>query len=110
MKISEFEQVSGLSRDTLRYYEKIEMLTPPSRGLNGYRNYGQTQLEELAFIQKGKKLGFTLLAIKEGYRRYKELGHFCPEFTNQLRNKKAQLSRRIHNDKQAITEIDKMLT
>ncbi|PUA26693.1 MAG: hypothetical protein B0W54_23435 [Cellvibrio sp. 79] len=109
MKISEFEKVSGLARDTLRYYEKIGILTPPSRGLNGYREYGQAQLEELAFIQKGKEIGFSLSVIKEGYRRYKNLGYFCPEFSEQLHKKRAQLSQRIADDKQAIAEIDKLL-
>ena len=109
MRISEFEKASGLSRDTLRYYEKVGMLTPPSRDLNGYRSYGPTQLEELAFIQKGKKIGFTLSTIKEGYRRYKELGHFCPEFMEQLRSKKSQLLTQISDNKKAVAEINKML-
>ncbi|MBU2952713.1 MerR family transcriptional regulator [Marinobacter sp. F3R08] len=109
MKISEFEKKSGISRDTIRYYEKIGLITPPARGVNGYRNYGQVQLEELAFIQKGQKIGFTLTAIKEGYRRYRELGYFCPEFKEQLREKKAQLSLQISNNKKAIAEINKML-
>ncbi|WP_419596611.1 MerR family DNA-binding transcriptional regulator, partial [Streptomyces brasiliscabiei] len=46
MKIAEFEKQTGLSRDTLRYYEKIGMLTPPIPAGNGYRYYGQTQLQE----------------------------------------------------------------
>lgn len=109
MKISEFEKVSGLSRDTLRYYEKIGILTPPSRGSNSYREYGQVQLDELAFIQKGKEIGFGLSVIQQGYQRYKELGHFCPEFSAQLHAKKAQLSQRIASDKRAIAEINRML-
>ena len=88
MKVAEFEKKVGLSRDTLRYYEKIGVLTPPLRRNNGYRYYGEAQLKEIAFIEKGKKIGFTLTAIKQGYLRYKELGHFCPEFKKQLLDKK----------------------
>lgn len=109
MKISEFEKKVELSRDTLRYYERIGILTPPSRGSNGYRFYGKTQLKELAFIEKGKAIGFTLTAIGDAYKRFQELGHFCPEFTLQLSAKKAMFSQRIKDDKQAIKEIDKLL-
>jgi len=109
MKIAEFEEQTGLSRDTLRYYEKIGMLTPPVRADNGYRYYGQTQLQELAFIERGKTIGFTLTEIKVGYHRYKALGHLCPEFTKQLLSKKALLTKRIRDDQNAITIIDDML-
>ena len=110
MKISEFEKVTGLSRDTLRYYEKIGLLSPPSRGLNGYREYGQVQLNELNFIKKGKEIGFSLSTIHRAYRRYQELGHFCAEFSAQLNAKKSQLLQGIEKDKQAIREIDNMLS
>ncbi len=110
MKISEFEEKTGLSRDTLRYYEKIGMLSPPLRGANGYREYGQAQLSELSFIQMGKEIGFTLSTIKEGYRRYKALGKLCPEFKQQLVEKKEMLSKRMDDDARAIKKIDEMLS
>ncbi|MBE0456262.1 MAG: MerR family transcriptional regulator [Pseudoalteromonas prydzensis] len=109
MKIAEFEKQTGLSRDTLRYYEKIGMLTPPVRAGNGYRYYGQTQLQELAFIERGKTIGFTLTEIKVGYERYQALGSLCPEFSKQLRDKKALLAKRISQDRNAIAVIDNML-
>ena len=109
MKIAEFEKKVGLSRDTLRYYEKIGVLTPPHREENGYRQYGKVQLEELAFIQKGKAIGFDLSTICEGYRRFKVEGRLCPEFVKQLQDKKAMFNTRISEANQAITEIDSML-
>ena len=109
MRIAEFEKVAGVSRDTLRYYEKQGLLTPPSRLPNGYREYGAVQLEELAFIHKGKEIGFSLSLIRKAYTRYKQLGRFCPEFSAQLEDKKAQLKARIANDARAIAKIEKML-
>lgn len=109
MKITEFEKKTGLSRDTLRYYEKIGMLTSPRRAENGYRDYGQTQLDELAFINQGKAVGFTLSEIKRGYQRYKALGHMCPEFRVQLIEKKAILTKRISEDRRSISRIEKLL-
>ena len=109
MKIAEFEKRTGLSRDTLRYYEKIGVLSKPSRGLNGYREYGQTQFEELAFLQKGKSIGFSLSEIRTGFLNYKKSGKLCAEFTRQLNEKKDMLVQRIEDDKRVIAEIEEML-
>lgn len=109
MRIAEFEKKVGLSRDTLRYYEKIGVLTPPQRDANGYRHYGQVQLEELAFIEKGKLIGFSLPAIRAGWNRYKKLGHFCPEFSKQLNEKRAMLTERMAKDQHSIQQIDALL-
>jgi DNA-binding transcriptional MerR regulator len=109
MKISEFEKIVELPRDTIRYYEKIGMLTPPTRSHNGYRHYGAVQIAELVFIARGKAIGFTLSEIKKGYERYKILGKLCPEFKMQLGKKKEMLAKRIAEDRFSILEIDKML-
>ena len=109
MKIAEFENKVGILRDTLRYYEKIGMLTPPKRGSNGYRCYGKIQIEELAFIERGKAIGFSLSEIKSGYERYKKLGYLCPEFRQQLIDKKTMLAGRIAADQDSIAKIDQML-
>lgn len=110
MKIAEFENVMGVSRDTLRYYEKIGLLTPPTREANSYRDYGQTQIQDLHFIERGKALGFTLLEIKRGLEYRRLSGTLCPEFCEQLVNKKTMLSKRIAEDTDAIAEIEKLLT
>jgi MerR family copper efflux transcriptional regulator len=109
MKISDFEKKVGLPRDTLRYYEKIGLLTAPIRSHNGYRHYGAVQLAELSFIERGKVIGFTLLEIKKGYERYKILGKLCPEFKTLLCQKKDMLAKRITEDKISISEINNML-
>lgn len=109
MKIAELEKKVGISRDTLRYYEKIGVITPPMRADNGYRYYGKTQLSELAFIKRGKAIGFTLAEIKSGYEQYKMLGAFCPEFIKQLQEKKQMFNQRISEDRIAIDAIDKLL-
>lgn len=109
MKVAEFENAMGISRDTLRYYEKIGLLTSPGRGVNGYRVYGKEQIRDLHFIERGKALGFSLLEIKHGLERYKTFGKLCPEFREQLVNKKIMLSKRILDDTEAISKIDKLL-
>lgn len=57
-------RASGLSRETLRYYEKMGLLNPKRRA-NGYRVYAGDDLERLEFIFRTKKAGFTIRQIRE---------------------------------------------
>jgi DNA-binding transcriptional MerR regulator len=57
-------KATGLSRETLRYYEKMKLLNPARRANNGYRMYGADDLERLEFILRTKKAGFTIREIR----------------------------------------------
>jgi MerR family transcriptional regulator, mercuric resistance operon regulatory protein len=50
--------------ETIRYYEKVGMLPTPTRGENGYRQYGNEHLKRLQFILRAKELGFSGDSIK----------------------------------------------
>lgn len=56
---------SGLSRDTLRYYETLELIPKPGRRYNNYRIYPDDILSQLHFIQHAKQIGFTLTDIRQ---------------------------------------------
>lgn len=56
---------AGLNPRTLRYYESIGLLPPPSRTGTGYRVYSPDIFERLDFIQKAQTLGLTLAEIQE---------------------------------------------
>jgi len=58
-------KATGLSRETLRYYEKMKLLNPARRANNGYRAYVADDLERLEFICRTKKAGFTIRKIRE---------------------------------------------
>jgi MerR family transcriptional regulator, copper efflux regulator len=66
MLISELAVKTGVSTDTIRFYEKEGLLQTDgaARGDNNYRNYTDEAIEKLNFIIQGKKLGFTLKEIK----------------------------------------------
>lgn len=63
MKIGELAAATGLTLDTLRYYEKLQVLDPPRRKAKGYRRYGVQHLERVRFVQSAKALGFSLAEI-----------------------------------------------
>lgn len=70
MRIKEFSEKCGLSIDTLRYYEK-ENLLRPLRNENGYRDYGERDIEWIGFILRLKEMGVPIAQIK----KYAELRH-----------------------------------
>ncbi|WP_432789356.1 MerR family transcriptional regulator [Brevibacterium sp. K11IcPPYGO002] len=63
MKISEVAERTGVPASTLRYYERLGVLTA-SRSANGYRDFGDEHLERLDFIASAKRLGLELPEIR----------------------------------------------
>lgn len=62
VKIGEFAERTGISKDTIRYYEKIGLLHPEI--INKYREYNNNDVILIETIIKLKKTGFSLLEVK----------------------------------------------
>jgi MerR family transcriptional regulator, copper efflux regulator len=64
-RIGNVTTLLGISADTLRYYEKIELLPPISRTDSGIRIYDERDLSRLRFIKRAQKMKFSLKEIGE---------------------------------------------
>ncbi|MDI3331874.1 MAG: heavy metal-responsive transcriptional regulator [Micrococcus sp.] len=64
MRIGELADATGLSTETIRYYEKADLLPPPSRTPAGYRVYGPEAMDRLHFIRGAQRLGLRLEDIR----------------------------------------------
>lgn len=64
-RIGELAKLTGVSNDTLRYYEKNQLIAPARRTDSGYRIYPPEAAEQIRFIQRAKGVGFTLNDINE---------------------------------------------
>jgi MerR family mercuric resistance operon transcriptional regulator len=64
MPIGTLSRLTGVNIETIRYYERIRMLTPVPRTASGRRVYGSHQLRILTFIRRSRELGFSLDAIR----------------------------------------------
>lgn len=109
MKITELEERSHLSRDTIRYYEKLGLLLKPSRNSNNYREYSKSHLRDLLFIQESKSIGFNLKEIKRGLETYRVNQTLCKEFKKELAEKKRIHEDQIKKSKEALKKISKIL-
>lgn len=65
MQIGALCQSTGMSKDTIRFYEKIGLLVDVKRKANGYKEYSDSHVEQLKLLKHAKELGFTLNEIKE---------------------------------------------
>ncbi len=59
MNIGDVAERSGLPAKTIRYYEDIGLVRP-HRSANGYRAFGETDAQRLAFLARARSLGFTI--------------------------------------------------
>lgn len=67
MRIGEIVKRTGLSRDTIRFYEKKGLITVErmDSSFNNYKNYTEETFQRLMIIRQIKHLGFTLNEIGE---------------------------------------------
>jgi len=63
-KISVISKLYDIGVDSLRYYERLGILTP-KRDTNGYRLYNLTDLYKLNIIRDLRALDFSMMQIKE---------------------------------------------
>lgn len=55
---------AGVKIETIRYYERIDLLASPDRTDGGHRVYGSRHLLRLNFIRRARDLGFTIEEIR----------------------------------------------
>lgn len=67
-RISEFADKCGVNKETIRYYERKNLLQEPHRTEAGYRIYSYDDVKRVGFIKRIQELGFSLSEI------YKLLG------------------------------------
>lgn len=60
MRIGELARELGVSADTLRFYERSDLLPRPGRAENGYRDYGPLELERIRLMLDLRRLDIPL--------------------------------------------------
>ncbi|VAW59529.1 Transcriptional regulator, MerR family [hydrothermal vent metagenome] len=63
-KIGEATKLTGLSADTLRYYEKYGLTPGIARNTSGIRLYIDKDISRLKFIKRAQRINFSLEEIK----------------------------------------------
>ncbi|AQQ55067.1 Hg(II)-responsive transcriptional regulator [Planococcus lenghuensis] len=62
-KIGELADACGINRETIRYYERKNLLQQPEKNDSGYRIYSEQTVKRIGFIKRLQELGFSLSEI-----------------------------------------------
>lgn len=65
MKINELAARSGIASKTIRYYEEVGLVPEPARSANGYREYGDKDVERFVFIRRCRELQIPIDKLKK---------------------------------------------
>ena len=65
LTIGELASQCGVSRDTVRFYERERLLPAPRRSASGYRLYEGADAARVRFVKRAQAIGLTLDDIRE---------------------------------------------
>lgn len=89
MRSGELARLSGVSPDTLRYYERLGILPTSQRTNGGYRMFPPSAIERVQLARRAMQLGFSLKELSEILRTRDNGGAPCQHVLN-LSEKKLQ--------------------
>ncbi|RNL48519.1 MerR family transcriptional regulator [Paraeggerthella hongkongensis] len=72
MKIAEVSKRYDLSADTLRYYERIGLLSNITRNASGIRDYSDQDCSRVQFVKCMRKAGVSIEALIEYMRLFEQ--------------------------------------
>lgn len=65
LKISQVAKEAGVNIETVRYYERLQLISEPERTESGYRAFPPEVVQRIRFIKRSQDLGLTLSEISE---------------------------------------------
>lgn len=106
MTIGQLASAGGVNVETIRYYQRENLLTTPKRRFSSIRRYGDGELNRLLFIKRAQTIGFSLTEIALLFQLAE--GEHCAE-TQALAEKKLDVIKRKLADLHAIESALKKL-
>lgn len=65
MNIKKISELSGVSADTIRYYERIGLIPPVKRNANGIRDFDEEDLRWISFSRQMRNAGLSIESLVE---------------------------------------------
>lgn len=103
VKISEVSSTVGISSDTLRYYEKIGLITDIARDSNGIREYSDHDIQIIYFVKCMRGAGLSIDALRKYLELFNEGEHTAFERRAILIEQRELLDERL-NEMLAVKE------
>ncbi len=109
MGAGEVAAKAGVSKDTLRHYERIGVLPEPPRSESGYRRYSAEHVDRVLLIRKALAVGFSLPELSE-FLGLRDVGQApCRKVMRTLQRKRDDLERRLSEMRILKEDLDAIL-
>lgn len=109
-KIGKTAELAGVNRETVRYYERIKIISPPARRRSGYREFSQIHIDQIRFIKRAQELGFTLKEIRELLDLKVDATTDCSAVRSHAVKKRKAVSKKIENLIEIRNALDELIT
>lgn len=109
MNITQFSELTSLTAHTLRYYEKIGLLTNIARNSSGHRSYSKADISWVTFINRLKETGMPLEQILEYAHLRAEGETTFEQRRNLLQQHRDALKTRIENEQEHLRMLDRKI-
>ncbi|MBW7991417.1 MAG: MerR family DNA-binding protein [Planctomycetes bacterium] len=110
LSIGQVARQAGVGVETVRFYERQELLEKPPRKESGYRQYPPEAVSRLHFIKKAKEVGFSLKEIKELLSLRLDSAATCQDIRSRAEAKILDIEQKIQalkRMKHALTDLTK---
>lgn len=102
-------KTAGVQATTIRFYEKIGLLPPPTRSKGNYRRYGEDAVQRLRHITHLQALGFNLEDVQQLLPLFENPDSANSEIAAIAKRYIADIDRRLAELKTAKADFTKML-
>jgi len=109
LAIGELGRLTNTKVETIRYYERIGLLSAPARTSGNYRAYGAEHLNRLSFIRRSRDLGFSLDQVRALLDLADERERPCAAVDAIARKHLAEVDRKIADLRALRRELDGMI-
>ncbi|MCW8886694.1 MAG: MerR family transcriptional regulator [Cellvibrionaceae bacterium] len=94
LTIGKLAKAAEVNVETIRYYQRLGLLSEPAKPSEGYRFYPQTYVARIRFIKRAQGVGFTLKEIAQLF----SLGeHQCDDIQALARLKRQEVDRQVRD-------------
>lgn len=106
MTIAEVSKQFGLSADTLRYYERIGLITPVPRNNSGIRDYDEVSCGWIELMKCMRAAGVQIEALIEYVSLFQQGDETLDARKALLIEQREQLAARIEQMQQSLARLD----
>ena len=97
LRTGDLAKQAGVNTQTLRYYERRDLLPDPRKSSAGYRLYNSEAVRRIRFIKKAQYLGFTLDEVAELLSLQVESAESCDEVRENAERKVVEIDAKIRD-------------